>query len=200
MLDRCLEMSLRDKLLQQKEEIGFISVKALEELITPAHVQQFSSGRPHEPPGPDFQSLLAKSLPRARKLVAVLILAELDHYIPIFIAQGATDDIFRTQDMRGLPFMESEERARLAKEQTAVPPILREKEHLLLPQGTVLPFLQKKRVNHGSFGIVYRVTIARGHLDAYSFGTTEVRFSLKRPSCRDLPPRQEPSTADAGNV
>src|SRR6266566_3364993 len=115
-------MSLLETLLRQKEEIGFISVKVLEELITPDSVQQFLSDRLPEPIRHDFGRSVAKSLPRARKLIAVLILAELEEHIVTLIAQEMTDDVFPIQDSLIIPSLDSEGKARLCKEQWTVPP------------------------------------------------------------------------------
>ena len=166
-------MSLRERLSEEKEKAGFISVKVLEHLITPTSVQQLLGLSP-EPTGGDFERALAKSLPRARKLLAVLVLAELESYIPLIITQGITDDIFPIESLQTIPPLDSKEEAMLFKEQWSIPPVLQSEKHLQLPEGALLPFLQKKLVDSGSFGIVYRVKLAKGHLDSRWSGQSEV--------------------------
>lgn len=153
-------MSLRQKLVEEKEKRKFISVAKLEELVTLSSIQEFL------PTSPVPQEELRKIVPSARKLIAVLVLAELEHYILDFIIdRRITDNVFSAGDSNAIIFLESsEERRRFLKEQWTVPPVLGGEKHLGFPLGTVLPFLQTKYVDHGTFGIVYKVRIAEGHL------------------------------------
>jgi hypothetical protein len=153
-------MSLRQGLIEEKEKKGFISITKLEELVTLSSVQQ-SLSTPPVPP-----ELLQKIVSGSRKLFAVLVLAELEKSIlDIIIVRGITDDVFPAYGSDAIPPLESsEERRRFLKEQWAIPPILGGKRHLEFPSGTVLPFLQKKYVDHGTFGVVYKLRVAEGHL------------------------------------
>jgi hypothetical protein len=153
-------MSLRQRLIEEKEKKGFISIPKLEELVTLSSVQQFLSTLPPAPP-----ELLQKIVPGSRKLFAVLVLAELEKSIlDIIIVRGIADDVFPAYDSDAIPLGSSDERRRFLKEQWAIPPILGRERHLEFPSGTILPFLQKKFVDHGTFGVVYKVRVAEGHL------------------------------------
>lgn len=152
-------MSLREKLHKEKEERGFISDVKLEKLITLNSIQEFLSGEAAS------QDELWKYVPGSRKLFAVLVLAGLERFaVECIINRGITDVIFPVRSSDDIPPLNRDEGDRFLKEQWAIAPILREGEHLDFHRGTVLPFLHKVFVDHGSFGRVYKVKIAEGHL------------------------------------
>ncbi|RYP42656.1 hypothetical protein DL767_000025 [Monosporascus sp. MG133] len=159
-------MSLRERLIERKQQ-GFITVRDLEELITPSAVQQLLSHNNVVPVSQADQDALARALPRARKLVAILVLGQLErHILDVIVAHSTTDGVFPIEDWQVVPPLNADESRRVCREQWAVPPVLRREEHLQLPRGATLPFSSKESVNHGSFGIVYKVKVADGHLDS----------------------------------
>lgn len=109
---------------------------------------------------------LGRALPRARKLVAVLVLGRLErHVLDLIVSRRTTDEVFPIEDWQVIPPLDTDERGQVRREQWSVPPVLGREEHIQFPRGAVLPFLSKESVSHGSFGIVYKVKIADGHLD-----------------------------------
>jgi hypothetical protein len=167
-------MSLRQKLVEEKEKRGFISITKLEELVTLPSVQGFLPTTPIPPEW--FQELSRKIVPGARKLFAVLVLAELEKSIlDVIVVRGITDNVFDASGLNAIPWLESsDETRRFSKEQWTVPPILKGEKHLEFPFGTVLPFLEKKCVDHGTFGVVYKVKVAEGHLHGTGLGYAAV--------------------------
>ena len=171
-------MSLREKLLEQKEkQPGFISVRDLQDLVTADSVARLLSCDDPKIPSPADQAALEEALPRARKLTAVLILARLEAYIrDIVVKRGITDEkVFPIGHWPAILPLSAEEMERIGREEWAVPLVLKSKHHIKLPRGAVLPYLRKERVNHGAFGIVYKVKIADGHLESDLPRMTEVR-------------------------
>ena len=179
-------MSLQEELGKQKREIGFVPVAALDTLVTLDSVQQLVSDRlPQWSAHHGFERSLARALPRARKLIAVLVLSGLEEHIPYFVSQGISDDVFRIQDMRMFAHLDVQARARIRKEQWTVPPILSAREHFYFQDGTILPFSEMKVVNHGSYGIVHKIKVAEGHLDSDWPGYREV--SAESSTARNYP-------------
>lgn len=170
-------MSLRQELLREKRVREFISISKLEELVTVSSVKEYLSSYFGEPTTPIPPDLPQRIVPRARKLFAVLVLSELEGSISEFVIEhGVTDHVFPVSDSDAIPPLGSrEERRKFLKEQWTIPPILKEGEHLELPLGTILPFLEMKYIEHGSFGAVYKVRVAEGHLERASLGYTAVR-------------------------
>jgi len=171
-------MSLRETLLDQKHKFGFISVKALEELITPSSIQKILRDGLAQHIGETINRPLMALIPRARKCIALLIIAKFECQIRDVIDREITDAIFPLQDTQItaiFPMLDSEGRSKLLEEQWTIPPVLRQNEHLEFPEGAPLPFLRKQRDKHGSFGLVFKVKIADGHLDTSWSGHTVVR-------------------------
>jgi len=168
-------MSLQERLVERKR-LGFISVKVLEELITPSSVQQLLSQDASVPVHQVDQDYVVKALPRARKLIAVLVLTGLEqHILEIISERRMTDDIFPIDNWWTFPSLAAEDAKCVYSEQWTIPPVLKRGKHLQFPEGVILPFLSKRCVSYGSFGIVYRVEIADGHLDSQVLGSAKVR-------------------------
>jgi hypothetical protein len=174
-------MSLRKKLLEEKEGRGFISIAKLEELVTLSSVQELLPAT--DDPSEDLRKLILS----ARKLFAVLVLAGLDHFLHIITCEKITDNIFSTTDLNALTFLKSsEERRRFLKEQWTIPPVLDGESHMEFPSGVALPFLQKKFVDHGTFGMVYKVRIAEGHLQHPGYPPVGILMSISSSGCPSL--------------
>jgi hypothetical protein len=161
-------MSLQQKLLEEKGKRGCIFITRLEELVTLSSVEQFlscyfdKSSTPVPPPA-DLHEII---VPSSRKVFAVLVLAGLEKWIlDFFVVRRITDKIFPASDSDVMHSPgTAEERHRFLKEQWTIPPILSAERHLDFPLGTILPFLGKKFADHGSFGRLYKVRVAEGHL------------------------------------
>jgi hypothetical protein len=150
-------------LVQSKESYGFISISKLREWVTPAAVENQLAAK-----GISLSaSLDSKLISRSRKLIAVLILLGLETYIEDVTLKGVDDEIFpASQDH--ITFLNSgEDKYRFCLEQWVIPSAFSPNQHMELRKEAILPFLNKTRVSHGSFGIVYRVRIAEGHIDNY---------------------------------
>jgi hypothetical protein len=170
-------MSLRQSLLEEKEKKGFISIRRLEKLVTLDSVREYLSNTLHKYPEPNLQLLCQKIIPKARKLLAVLVLAKLESSIIDFTdVRGITDSIFPVHDsVIPLPLENTEDIHSFLEEQWTVPPILMEDKHMEFPKGAKLPILKQGFIGHGSSGIVYKVRVVEGHLHGTRSGYSEVR-------------------------
>ena len=158
-------MDLRQTLLEEKRRRGFISLAGIERLITPENVAAQLALRDLRP-GPSSVFTIAST---ARKLFAILVLLELEHHAPNLIRERISDRLFPIHDKADIPLFETEsQRQAFFTEQWTIPPRFDRDKHLECPTATVLPFLEKERVNNGTFGILYRVKVADGHLHGYS--------------------------------
>jgi hypothetical protein len=179
-------MSLQQKLLEEKGKRGYIFITKLEELVTLSSVGQFLScyfDKSGTPVPPDLHE---KIVPSSRKLFAVLVLAGLEKWIlDFFVVRRITDKIFPASDSDVMPSPgTAEERHRFLKEQWTIPPILSAERHLNFPLGTILPFLGKKFADHGSFGRLYKVRVAEGHLHSKEPRYAAVGLSMLFPHCK----------------
>jgi hypothetical protein len=183
-------MSLREKLIEQKEkQPSFISVLDLQNLVTANSIARLLSCDDSKILTQADQVALEEALPRARKLTAVLILAQLQAYILDIVVKREIidDDVFPIGYGSVVLPLNAGEMERVRREEWSVPLVLKGKHHIKLPRGAVLPYLRKKRVNHGAFGIVYKVKIADGHLESDLPRMAEVCSSTKPPP---FPPRR----------
>lgn len=156
-------MDLRILLAQNKAKYGFISASKLREMITPASIQKHLEKKAITLSIP----LDPKAVARSRKLIAVLVLLDLEKHIEDAIVQGFGDEIFPSKP-DNISFLEDhEEKYQFCLEQWVIPPVFRPDQHIELPKEAILPFLDNTRINHGAFGIVYKVKVADGHLAGY---------------------------------
>ena len=176
-------MALRQSLLQEKQQHRFISFAALAKLINETSVGDSLLSRNIQLISPIVSTIVSK----APKLFAILVLLELEHRIPDLINKGTTDDVFPIRQVNFPGFEDDKNLQDVCREQWIVPPKLDDAAHLELPRDARLPFTEKDFSNNGTFGIIYKVKVADGHLSANS----SVRVALrerKRILTFDRPP------------
>lgn len=155
-------MHLRRQLLDQKEKERFISVSALRQLVVESSVRECLRIR-----GIVLEShALSTIVSKASKLFSILVLMGCEYHIEDWIAEDISDDIFPIVDQNQVPshFEVDEDRRTFFRYQWAFPPVFNAQDHMNFPRDTVLPFLEREHVNNGTFGLIYRVRVADGHL------------------------------------
>jgi hypothetical protein len=159
-------MSLKESLAQSKGRYGFIPISKLRELVTYITVQSHL-----ELQGVKIsKALKPNTVVRSRRLFAILILLALECHIENVLDNGITDDIFPAQESDLSILEDDEDRHRFLVEQWTIPLPFHPEQNMNLPRDAILPFLSKEKINYGTFGIVYRVRVADGHLINYQVG------------------------------
>lgn len=150
--------SLR-KILNDK---NFVSLESLRQLFTPQFVGTCleSSGMP------PTQDLVNAIITKAPKLFAVLLLIENENYIKPLLKHGLDDDAWPLLETEVPEFENVQKREQFYKAQWLIPPVLTNKRHLNLPGDAPLPFVQKFFGGNGSFGVIWKVKVSPGHLQA----------------------------------
>ena len=119
----------------------------------------------------------------ARLLFAILVATELESFTSTLLAKGQSDKSLPSIDYECLN-MSSEERQRLMESCKKFSPILRRNTHVTFSLETVLPFTQREPTDkRGTFGLIYRVEVADGHLEGYNQNI--VAEKLVRPENRE---------------
>ena len=161
--------------LQNYQGKGFICIEAAKRVFTYDRVASFCL----EHRVCSHQELTRRServeriLTRCYLLLSVLIFAKLEYLAPKLVSQGFSDTVLfdevyfeRKCADAGL---HAEEREKLVEHRRRVGVIFGYTAHQDLPRGTTLPFTKRENLgNYGSFGAVYRVTVAKGHLQGYN--------------------------------
>lgn len=165
-----IPVPLREQLLTQKEREKFISISALEQLITPDSVEQCLrvcsdlDGQPVDP------AIVPDIVSKAPKLFSILVLLQCEYLVTKLIAEGVFDSIFpilyEDDVSKRLPpeLLPSRFRGPLFRQQRDFPLAFKARDHMEIPQNYTVPFLKKNIVNNGTFGVIYDVEVAEGHL------------------------------------
>ncbi|KAL8999889.1 MAG: hypothetical protein Q9188_005787 [Gyalolechia gomerana] len=101
-------------------------------------------------------------------LFAVVLLARLDkHYVPL-VLKGLQDDLlFDEVSFRGccqLASVPDDEVDRLRSSRNKFGAILCSGKRQIISKGVILPYLTRVKMDNGSFGVIYQVKVAPGHL------------------------------------
>ncbi|KAL8825230.1 MAG: hypothetical protein Q9191_004543 [Dirinaria sp. TL-2023a] len=121
---------------------------------------------------------IGRILDNCRLLFAILVAAELECLTFALVSSGQSDDSLPHIDYSCLD-LHYDERRRLDAQCHKFAPILRKGTHLHISEETVLPFTRRESIDkRGSFGQIFRVEIAEGHLEGYD----KVRHSALRDS------------------
>lgn len=124
---------------------------------------------PHRPPDTlcHDQDLVERIVYNSRLLFAILVVAELEFLTFALLSNGQSDDSLPDIDCSFL-MLSHDERLRLDQHCHIYGRVFRKGTHLHLSQGALLPFTKRDRMHkHGSFGQIYRVEVASGHLEGY---------------------------------
>ena len=112
------------------------------------------------------QDLVKPIVDNCRLLFAILVEAELEFLTSTLLDRADSDDSLRKIDWSNLDLNHDQQRS-LTERCNEVCPILQKSPHLYLPERTVLPFTKRVPLSHGSFGQIFSVEVAEGHLESY---------------------------------
>jgi hypothetical protein len=144
----------------------FIPDPALRELVTDESVlgaltsHGMAAGR----------DLAERIVSTARKLFAMLVLVEQEHYVLEYLDCPLCDDDLPIGREK-VPKFRFDEEGHFFRIQSKFPPVFERQTHLEISRDMVLPFLHTSYVDNGSFGLVYKAIVAEGHLS----GTVDVK-------------------------
>ena len=156
-------MTLGAFLAETKTKYGFIPICKLRELVTQTAVENHLEWKGIRLSKP----LNSTTIARSQKLIAILILLGFEIHIENVIGQGNSDEIFPVKQGNISFLKDDNDKYHFYLAQWAVPLVFSPEQHMELPREASLPFLYKTRINHGTFGIVYKVRVADGHLVNY---------------------------------
>ena len=106
------------------------------------------------------------------QLFAILVAAELERFTFAVLKEDQRYKTFPNIKYESLK-LDPSQRKKLDESVQRWSPVLSESEHMNLSSAIVLPFTQRETTGHqGSFGQIYQVVIADGHLEGY----TQVRY------------------------
>ncbi|KAL8858705.1 MAG: hypothetical protein Q9178_004793 [Gyalolechia marmorata] len=134
----------------------FISQKTVERVFASKEFDKFNTNHRYQ----DTDDSLM--------LCAVALVARLDHYYVPLLQSGITDDILFDDDafkarcqQANIPDADFDG---LRSNRNRFGATICPEKCQNISKGVVLPYLKRKKVNQGSFGTVYRVEVAPGHL------------------------------------
>ena len=115
----------------------------------------------------DCNTIVSQIVDNAPKSFSVLMLLEREHHIAELVKDNILDNAFPFSEQH-LPALETRgDRDEFYRAQWTIPLILEPTRHLELSGSVILPFLEKRLANHGTFGIISSVKVANGHLVGY---------------------------------
>lgn len=174
-------MPLQELLLTQRDKEGFISVSALKKLVTEESVKQCLRSHSHSA---DVISTIVSTAP---KLFSILVLLECETTIFGLIADHISDSIFPIHKDIDVPTpVPLESRQAFFEYQYDYPPVFETRFHMDIFQNTKLPFMDRSYLNNGTFGMIYKLRVADGHLAGIEsvsirpFGLRLTAFDLRR--------------------
>lgn len=110
---------------------------------------------------------IRRILDNSHQLFAILVAAKLEYLAFTLLSRGLTDDSLPWLDYKTLG-LKDDEQQKLTDKCKTFSPVLTKNTHLRLPEGTVLPFVERKPTDkRGSFGQIFHVQVAEGHLEGY---------------------------------
>ena len=170
-------LSLREVLLKPPVLIEnynkkpFFCKAAVDKLLTHANISAWIKEHPlHQQSniGANDERLVDCIVSDHRLLFAVLVAAELESLTSTILTEAQSDKSLPKVNFESLKLSPGE-RQRLEESLQKFSPILGKSEHEHLTLETLLPFTQRKAIDKkGTFGKIYRVEVADGHLESYS--------------------------------
>lgn len=169
--------SLRELLHQPPAEIRnhkgkkFMWAAGIWQLLSHEKISAWIENHPlHRPSdiGAHRQDLVQRIMDGSRLLFAILVAAELEFLTADLLSRDQSDASLPNIDYHSLSLNPDEQR-RLNDICYHSALVLRQNPHLYLSQKTVLPFTSRESINkRGSFGQLFRVKVAKGHLKGYN--------------------------------
>lgn len=115
------------------------------------------------------EDLIDRIVSKHRLLFAVLVAAELESFTFAILTQDQSDKLFPPEINYERLNLSFEERQRLESSLQKVSLVLSKNEHKRISMETVLPLTKREKTDlKGSFGQIYKVEFADGHLEGYS--------------------------------
>lgn len=128
------------------------------------------------------EELVGRILCDASRVFAILVLIERKYHIFDFLDRRLCDDLLPIGKFDLPDFGAEDDRDKFYRLQFHFPPIFERHRHLELLEQMVLPFLRYSIIDNGSFGYVYKVKVAQGHLP----GSQNVWSLILRPHVASL--------------
>ena len=162
----------------------FLSLAALQRVLTRDRISQWiiQHYRPNESePSSQHLDLSDTICSKSYLLFAVLVLANLEHLTFRVLELGLNDAILfdekdfvsKCKDIK----LTAAKWNRLTKCRNRIGVVLDHATHQDIAKDWVLPYLKRENLDRaGSYGVIYRVTIAPGHLKGYN----KVRYQFSR--------------------
>ena len=161
-LKKALEKQLKSD--EHKADYRFIHVEALQRLINQESVRKYLRGNGVDPTVEDTDRIVRHS----PKLFAILVLCDRGRAIQSYLSKGFCDENFPVYDKTAIPDVGyPRDQESIYVRQWQIPIVLPRSQHLELPKEFIPPFLEQQARTHGHFGWVYKVKLAKGHLENY---------------------------------
>jgi hypothetical protein len=151
-----------DQLRKVISEKRYISSEVLRRLLTPQLVGNSLNGAGINA----TQDLVDAILTRAPRLFSVLLLIDRVNRITTLLESGWDDGRWPLSEVKVPEFDCDQKRQEFFQTQWLLPPIFTREKHLEFPGDAPLPLLKKDIGGNGSFGVIWKVKIAGGHLQA----------------------------------
>ena len=157
-------MDLKQRLEREIESHKFIQLKALHDLITEESIQAHLNVTKPDTQFADLREITSKS----PKLFAILVLLGRECTIVEYHSRDFYDRSFPVLKPADIPDIGyPADQQGIYIRQWHIPIVLKRSPHLNLPFEFVPPILEKCDVRNGSFGYVYKVRMADGHVPQY---------------------------------
>ncbi|KAL9621354.1 MAG: hypothetical protein Q9160_004245 [Pyrenula sp. 1 TL-2023] len=154
-----------EKNLNYKKQ-KYLGLPAIKQVLTHENVERWIASHPLHRKRESIshpEDLIVKLLDDAVLLLAILIFKELEYLAFSFLESGIDDNCL-FKDALVNNFMNAEEQKTFEEGLRMVGLVLQKDEHRYITQDALLPFNSREDRKGGSFGTVYRVEIASGHL------------------------------------
>ena len=132
------------------------------------------------------KDLLEQIASEAPRIFAILLLAEREYHIFNFLDRHLCDDSLPIDEADVPDFETEDDRRNFFRTQLRFPPVFKKQRHLEVSEDIVLPFLELSYVANGSFGMIYRVKLAEGHLPESTIVKSSPPVALPSPLLTDL--------------
>lgn len=158
------------------EDKNFISFKKAREIVTKDRIDDWSKSHPlcpeHEDQCPQKREIMDKILKSNILVFVVLVFAKLEFLIKKLITSGSKDlmlfDNSRFERICGYAQLSADQKQKLVQFRGYVGVMFGAFGTQDVPSDAVLPFLKRESLGkYGSYGVLYRVTIAGQHLRDY---------------------------------
>ena len=168
--------------IQNYDQKKFLCAAEIKRLLThetiSAWIKTHPSHRQSDINALDFDFIRC-ILDNSHQLFAILVAAKLEYLTFTLLSRGQTDDSLPRLNYKILD-LKDDEQQKLTDKCKTFSPVLKKNTHLRLPEGTVLPFVKRKLTNkRGSFGQIFLVEVAEGHLEGYK--TVKHCFAPREP-------------------